>query len=303
MMSARCRSDRPAAPARVGQLVPDPVQVLGRQPESGREPQPARTPGSPGSLAIVAPGTAQPARLVASWQMTAPAGTVWPTWTARPVTVPALCAVSGCSIFIASSTTMVSPVATCCAVGRDDLDDRALHRADQLVSRRPPRRPRRRRRAARRALGAWPPAPRHRPLTAARPDRPPGTVTSSRLPPTSTVIRSRSAGLGRHQQRRRRTAGCRRRTRSRSTGCAPRIGPWRKPDRRTTARWNGSTVGMPSISNSASARRERSSACARVAPGDDQLGDQRVEGLRHGHPAVVRRHPAARPGRTAAASW
>jgi hypothetical protein len=34
----------------------------------------------------------------------------------------------------------------------------------------------------------------------------------------------------------------------------------------TTARWNGSTVGMPSISNSARARRARSSACALVAP-------------------------------------
>ena len=31
-------------------------------------------------------------------------------------------------------------------------------------------------------------------------------------------------------------------------------------------RWNGSTVAMPSTSNSASARRDRSSACARSAP-------------------------------------
>ncbi len=34
----------------------------------------------------------------------------------------------------------------------------------------------------------------------------------------------------------------------------------------TTARWNGSTVGIPEISNSASARRERSSASCRVRP-------------------------------------
>ena len=34
----------------------------------------------------------------------------------------------------------------------------------------------------------------------------------------------------------------------------------------TTARWNGSTVGIPSTTNSASARRERSSACWRLAP-------------------------------------
>ena len=34
----------------------------------------------------------------------------------------------------------------------------------------------------------------------------------------------------------------------------------------TTARWNGSTVGMPSTTNSARARRDRSSACWREAP-------------------------------------
>jgi hypothetical protein len=45
--------------------------------------------------------------------MAAPALTVWPTSTASPVTVPSLCAFSGCSIFIASSTTTVSPEATC----------------------------------------------------------------------------------------------------------------------------------------------------------------------------------------------
>ena len=35
---------------------------------------------------------------------------------------------------------------------------------------------------------------------------------------------------------------------------------------RTTARWNGSTVGIPPTSNSASARRARSSASSRLAP-------------------------------------
>ncbi len=39
-----------------------------------------------------------------------------------------------------------------------------------------------------------------------------------------------------------------------------------KAGSRTTARWNGSTVGMPSISNSARARLDRSSACSLVAP-------------------------------------
>ena len=34
----------------------------------------------------------------------------------------------------------------------------------------------------------------------------------------------------------------------------------------SSARWNGSTVGIPPISNSARARRARSSACGRSAP-------------------------------------
>ncbi len=46
--------------------------------------------------------------------MAAPAVTVWPTATASPVTVPSLWAVSGCSIFIASSTTTTSPADTRC---------------------------------------------------------------------------------------------------------------------------------------------------------------------------------------------
>src|SRR5262249_26170651 len=45
-------------------------------------------------------------------QMVVPADTVCPISTASPVTVPSLCAVSGCSIFIASSTTTVSPADT-----------------------------------------------------------------------------------------------------------------------------------------------------------------------------------------------
>src|SRR6266536_1059554 len=44
--------------------------------------------------------------------MTAPAETVWPTWTASSPTTPSLCAASGCSIFIASSTTTVWPAET-----------------------------------------------------------------------------------------------------------------------------------------------------------------------------------------------
>ena len=45
----------------------------------------------------------------------------------------------------------------------------------------------------------------------------------------------------------------------------------------TTTRWNGSTVGMPSTTNSASARRERSSAWCAGRAGDDELGQHRVE--------------------------
>jgi stage II sporulation protein D len=45
-------------------------------------------------------------------QMTAPLVTVAPTSARGPVTVPALCALSGCSIFIASRTTTTSPSAT-----------------------------------------------------------------------------------------------------------------------------------------------------------------------------------------------
>src|SRR5262245_28680746 len=98
--------DEPAAPAGVGQLVPDPVPVPVRQPGAEREQRltsQARVPRDPahGDQSV-------------SSQIAAPAETVWPTSTASPVTVPSLCAVSGCSIFIASSTTITSPADTCC---------------------------------------------------------------------------------------------------------------------------------------------------------------------------------------------
>ena len=48
--------------------------------------------------------------------------------------MPALWALSGCSIFIASSTTMTSPSATVCAVLDGDLDDGALHRGGDRVA-------------------------------------------------------------------------------------------------------------------------------------------------------------------------
>src|SRR6478609_7796842 len=96
----------PAAPAGVGQLVPYPVPVPVRQPGAEREQRltsQARVPRDPahGDQSV-------------SSQIAAPAETVWPTLTASPVTVPSLCAVSGCSIFIASSTTITSPADTRC---------------------------------------------------------------------------------------------------------------------------------------------------------------------------------------------
>src|SRR5262249_33295927 len=158
----------------VGEFVLDPVPVLSRQAESGGEFQPAEHTGIAG----------QP-RHQRSWQITAPAGTVWPTVMLSPETVPALCAVSGCSIFIASSTTMVSPTSTCSPSAATiftivpciGLTNSSPLGAPAVAA--PPRRPA--------ALGlafggAAAPAP-----------NPAGTVTSRRLPPTSTVIRSRSA--------------------------------------------------------------------------------------------------------------
>ena len=47
-----------------------------------------------------------------SSQITAPLVTLSPTTADSPATVPGLCALSGCSIFIASSTTITSPSAT-----------------------------------------------------------------------------------------------------------------------------------------------------------------------------------------------
>src|ERR1700745_1911657 len=98
--------DEPAPPAGVGQLVPDPVPVPVRKPDAEREQRltsQARVPRDPahGDQSV-------------SSQIAAPAETVWPTSTASPAPVPSLCAVSGCSIFIASSTTITSPADTRC---------------------------------------------------------------------------------------------------------------------------------------------------------------------------------------------
>src|SRR5690349_14054022 len=240
--------DEPAAPAGVGQLVPDPVPVALRQPDAQREqcltPQ-ARVPRDPahGDQSV-------------SSQIDAPAETLWPTSTASPVTVPSLCAVSGCSIFIASSTTITSPADTCCPSLTAILMIVPCIGLTRVLpppagADRPP--PRREARARSAPCGAVP-----------RP-RPAGTTTSSLFPPTSTVSRSRSAGESASAVS---CAGigvsnsvsiqrvC---TRSTPSGAA-------NAGSATTARWNGSTVGIPPTSNSASARAERCSASARLAP-------------------------------------
>ena len=173
--------------------------------------------------------------------------------------MPALCALSGCSIFIASSTTTRSPSATCVAVRDRDLDDRALHRGGQRVAAdaAPPPLALRRRAAS--------PAPR-RPGRPTAP-RPAGSVTSSRLPPTSTMTVSRAGallGLGRAGSKGR---GCCR-TRSRSTGCARRtLGS--AVERRVASRPPGGTAARwpcPRPRTRPARRRARSSACCRVAP-------------------------------------
>ena len=90
-----------------------------------------------------------------------------------------------------------------------------------------------------------------------------GTTTSSRFPPTSTVIVSRSGGA---------PASAASWT---GIGAANSVSIQRVCTRSgwpanagsaTTARWKGSTVGIPPTSNSASARAERCSASARLAP-------------------------------------
>jgi len=191
--------------------------------------------------------------------MASPVLTVWPTSTARPVTVPSLCAASGCSIFMASSTTTTSPACTCWPSPASILmivPCIGLTRVSPLpctaffLPRPPPR--------ARSAPEGPVPAG---PASA----KPAGRTTSSRFPPTSTVTFSRSAGWAGSAVS---WAGisavnsvsiqrvCTRRTPSGAANAGSA----------TTARWNGSTVGIPPTSNSASARADRANASARLAP-------------------------------------
>src|SRR4051812_34455754 len=123
-----------------------------------------------------------------SSQITSPLVTVAPTSALSPVTVPALWALSGCSIFIASMTTIVSPSATVSPSVTATLtivpcigDVTASPDAAAPAFLPPERRGR---------LAA---TPATAPATIPSPA---GSTTSSRFPPTSTVTDCRSAASG-----------------------------------------------------------------------------------------------------------
>src|SRR4051812_19881838 len=119
-------------------------------------------------------------------QSTVPAATVAPTSAERPVTTPALWALSGCSIFIASSTTTRSPSATVSPSSTSTFT---------IVP----------------CMGATSPSPvacvwvlfklaRRGPamvVAGAAAPSPAGSTTSNRLPPTSTTTVSRTAASAR----------------------------------------------------------------------------------------------------------
>src|SRR5215211_8114172 len=161
------------------------VSAPGR-PVEGRDPR-----GNCDGLGVGADYKAAGQSLIS--QRMAPAETVAPTSAVRAVTVPDLWALRGCSIFMASSTTMRSPSATvapsstailtmvpCMGEVRESPDV-----ADPL-----PALPARRAGFFFELPAAAPPA-----ATAEAP-RPAGSTTSRRLPPTSTVTFSRSPGSG-----------------------------------------------------------------------------------------------------------
>ena len=175
--------------------------------------------------------------------------------------VPALCALIGCSIFIASRTTTSSPTSTtwpsstailtivpCIGVVRASPEAAApaLPPPDRLGAF---------------FLAAPPSPPRF---------SPPGRITSRRLPPTSTTTLWRSpAGSGASATTP--AYGGMSLTNSVSIQRVCTVngsaGFWgAKASSETTARWKGSTVGMPSMKNSDNARRARAKAWVRSFP-------------------------------------
>jgi hypothetical protein len=199
-----------------------------------------------------------------------------------PSTVPALCAEIGCSIFIASRTTTRSP-SHAWPVLDGDLDDRPC-----IGEVRAPRTP-----GAARArpplAAAWP-----RRRAGPRAASPAGRETSRRRPPTSTGRR-----LPRRRPRRLGRRGGVRRDLVVPLGLDPAgvhvNGSLVKASSRTTARWNGTTVGMPRR-RARPGRGGRAAAPRRGGAGDDQLGQHGVERAGHLAAGLDARSPSARRG-------
>ena len=211
--------------------------------------------------------------------------------------MPALCALSGCSIFIASSTTTRSPSATCCALLDRDLDDGALHRAGQRVAGGGA--------AGLLALGPLGLLARRRPTGGGRAAEARGQHDLEALAADLDTTRCRSAGSASAASAESPAYGSISLSNSVSiqrvwtlNGLAGRSGA--KAGSATTARWNGSTVGMPSTSNSSSARRERSSAWVAVAPVTISLASSESndagDGLAAGSKPASRRTPGPAGG-------
>ena len=165
--------------------------------------------------------------------------------------VPALCALSGCSIFIASSTTTRSPASTsapsstatftmvpCIGEVRESPEAAAPLRF---------------------------PLPRFGALTGPAAPRPAGIVTSKRFPPTSTTSVTRGAASSPTSAEPLNGGMSLSNSVSIQRLCT-RNGSAVKAGSSTTLRWNGSSVASPSTCISESARAARCSACSRVDP-------------------------------------
>jgi hypothetical protein len=175
--------------------------------------------------------------------------------------VPALCALSGCSIFMASSTTISRPASTVSPSATATL---TMVPCIGAVSASPEaaRRPSCRRRRAWGGLLARPPPPpppraeagRQRDLEPLAADLDDDRLaragllgSASAAPANGGMVLSNSVSIQRVKTVNGSSAGV-------------------NAGSRTTARWNGSAVAMPSTTNSSSARRARSSASVAVAP-------------------------------------
>ena len=156
--------------------------------------------------------------------------------------------------------------------------------------------------AAARRPSAGPRAGRLRPRRHRRRGRRRGRPGSDDLEPLAADLDGDRLALARlvgRRPARRRTARCCCRTRSRSSGCgrANVVRRAMNAGSSTTARWNGSTVGMP-VDHELGQRAARAlQRLRRGRAGDDQLGDQRVERAGHGLAGLVAAVQRARPDR------